>query len=405
MLYRKSTCANKWNLRRILAVAMIMIVAFDNQLNVYAASQEPAWEVPVSLSYTHITATAAKPYSIQMVLDASSDSTSSGNTTYNVLLPFYFKRDSSSSFDIPSGFYQMPTITVYFYIAVVSGQTSTQMLYNKFSSLVSLDPDVSCRLFSVGSQILDMSGKAIPSYNSTPDSLSKDGYLPVRLDITVDSLYFSGNHSNAMNFLLTINSSGNLVSAPKLLCFFDNQSTILTSDMLISSEPIDKNVDNIRDQMEKDREEDREDAGKAGDDSKSFVEDALDLENKWEILWYPIKFTNNILSVFTGGTSAAVYQDTYGNIVGYSYNEDLGTLEPVINHSRAVARSGGTIITFPAFTLPVLNVQIWDSYDFDLSIIKDDFSLLFDSLYVAESILEVYWFVGFLRDKYDEVFG
>lgn len=65
--------------------------------------------------------------------------------------------------------------------------------------------------------------------------------------------------------------------------------------------------------------------------------------------------------------------------------------------------SAGTGITFPAFSL--MGFQIWDSYTYDLSQVKDQLPVVFDALYVIISILEMLWFVGYLRKKYEEVFG
>lgn len=154
-------------------------------------------------------------------------------------------------------------------------------------------------------------------------------------------------------------------------------------------------------------EEDRSDATQAGTDITEAVANIdSTVKSKWEILWYPITFTNQILSVFTGGTSTAAYSEDYDHITGYRYDEASGLLIPYYDYSRAydARASGGSSITFPAFELPGVG-QIWDSYTFDLSTIKDNFGTLFNLLYVAITILELYWFVGFLRDKYEEVFG
>lgn len=172
----------------------------------------------------------------------------------------------------------------------------------------------------------------------------------------------------------------------------------------LDSGSVGSNVSDIADQIEKDREEDRQDAEQGGEDATDLVKN-LDsgIKSKWEILWYPIEFTTRVASVFGAGTASASYKHTYVNVVGYEYDEQSGYLVPILDRSRAQARAGGTVISFPAFSL--LGMQIWDAYDFDLSQLKSWFPELFNLLYVVISILEVYWFVSFLRSKYDEVFG
>lgn len=156
------------------------------------------------------------------------------------------------------------------------------------------------------------------------------------------------------------------------------------------------------------REEDRNNAEQAGSDASTLVSDMQSLESKWEILWLPITFTKRVITVFTGGSSSASYIRSYANIVGYTYNESTGFLEPIygdpIMSIADVEVPGGAVITFPGYTLPYLDVKLWDSYSYDLSTIKDDFPALFNALYVFISILEVYWFVAFCLDKYHEIF-
>lgn len=132
------------------------------------------------------------------------------------------------------------------------------------------------------------------------------------------------------------------------------------------------------------------------------VTDELDkVQNKWAILWYPITFTNKVLGAFTG-QRARDGDDNY--IVGYNYNDDTGGLEPIYDFTR-VKRAGSASITFPSFTLPVLNLKLWDSYTYDLSQLPKQFPVLFNAIYVVVGVLELYWFVGFLSDKYHQIFG
>lgn len=165
-------------------------------------------------------------------------------------------------------------------------------------------------------------------------------------------------------------------------------------------------LNEIVDQNNRFREEDRDNATQAGQDSNTLITDMQSLESKWKILWLPIDFTQQLISVFTQGTRSVSYSSRYGYISGYTYNENTGYLEPIRSDIMVIAEdTGGTNITFPSFTLPVLDVKLWDSYTFDLSLIKSSFPIVFDMLYVAISIIELYWFLGFLRNKFDEVFG
>lgn len=168
-------------------------------------------------------------------------------------------------------------------------------------------------------------------------------------------------------------------------------------------------LNDLVDNQEQYRQEDRDSAEQAGSDAGTLVEEMQTLKEKWAILWYPIEFTNSILSVFTGGSSSANYIAKYYNVKGYTYDDNTGYLvpirDPVMTISMYEANSSGSTITFPAYTLPILNVKLWDSYTFDLSFIKDSFPLVFDSLYVVVSCLEIFWFVSFLKNKFNEVFG
>lgn len=168
----------------------------------------------------------------------------------------------------------------------------------------------------------------------------------------------------------------------------------------------------LQDQLDQDKEyhdQDKNDATTAGNDVTGAATDLNNIKSKWEILWYPIEFSNTVLGAFTGGSSNARYRSYYGNITGYTYDNDTGYLVPVYapaTRSGDYPESpGGTVITFPSYTLPVLNVKLWESFRYDISTLKTQFPVVFNGIYVVVTILEVYWFVGFLRDKYEEVFG
>lgn len=168
----------------------------------------------------------------------------------------------------------------------------------------------------------------------------------------------------------------------------------------------------LQDQLDQDKEfhdRDENDAITAGNDVAGAATELDNLKSKWEILWYPIEFTNDIMAAFSGSNNSR-YRSRYAGVVGYSYDDSSGFLVPVYSTSTMAEGDipespGGTVITFPSYTLPVLNVKLWDSYSYDLSQITEQYPVLFNAIYVIITILEVYWFVGFLRDKYEEVFG
>lgn len=195
--------------------------------------------------------------------------------------------------------------------------------------------------------------------------------------------------------------------------------SVVINDFVFSSRPIynsstddllDQQNDLIQDQIDQDKnfhEQDKNDATNAGDQMQGMAGELETVKSKWEILWYPIEFTNRVMGAFQGSSSRQ-YQAAYSNVSGYQYNDDLGILEPVYMdaRSRAAPRANsGTVIHIPAYTMPVLNVQVWEGADYDLAELKSQFSDAFNLLYVVVTVLEVMWFVGFLRDKYEEVFG
>lgn len=171
-------------------------------------------------------------------------------------------------------------------------------------------------------------------------------------------------------------------------------------------DPVVDGLDNVNNTIKDQFQQEQDQATQTGSDAEELVGQLDTVKNKWEILWYPITFTNRVLQVFVGGTQASSYKRVYGSVTGYRYDDTTGNLEPVIDASRAsLARSTGTVISLPSYTLPILNVKLWDGYDYDVSQLKQQYSAIFDAIYVVITILELYWIVGFLRDKYEEVFG
>lgn len=160
-------------------------------------------------------------------------------------------------------------------------------------------------------------------------------------------------------------------------------------------------IDRQTEQQKQYHDRDESDATNAKKQIIGVTDEFDEVQNKWAILWYPITFTNKVLGAFTG-QHARDGNDNY--IVGYNYNDDTGGLEPIYDFTRA-KRAGSASITFPSFTLPVLNLKLWNSYTYDLSQLSKQFPVLFNALYVIVGVLELYWFVGFLSDKYHKIFG
>lgn len=160
-------------------------------------------------------------------------------------------------------------------------------------------------------------------------------------------------------------------------------------------------IDRQTEQQKQYHDRDEADATNAKKQIIGVTDNFDKVQNKWAILWYPITFTNKVLGAFTG---QRVRDGNDNYIVGYDYNDDTGGLEPIYDFTRA-KRAGSASITFPSFTLPVLNLKLWNSYTYDLSQLPKQFPVLFNALYVIVGVLELYWFVGFLSDKYHQIFG
>lgn len=170
-------------------------------------------------------------------------------------------------------------------------------------------------------------------------------------------------------------------------------------------------LQSIKDQTAQDKEfhdQDRDDAGKVSGEASGMVSKLQGLKDMWSILWFPIEFFTRLIQVF-GSSTADIAMTDEGYITAYTYDEYSGCMVPIYANTRAAGDSivvpSGAVITFPEYTLPGLNVKVWDSYSFDLNTVKNNFPLVFNGLYIVSSILEVFWFVDFLVDKYEDVFG
>lgn len=170
----------------------------------------------------------------------------------------------------------------------------------------------------------------------------------------------------------------------------------------------DENTQKILDQNSQFRDEDRAEAEGIGKIAKDFLDtNTAKVKNNFAILWEPIAFTQRVISVFSGGTKSSVYSRYLDGVVGFTYNPETGCLDPIIDtspKSRYGKASSGTTITFPSYTLPVLNVKLWDEYTFDIASVKDSYPVLFNAVYVVSGCLCLYWFLGYLSDKFEEVY-
>lgn len=165
---------------------------------------------------------------------------------------------------------------------------------------------------------------------------------------------------------------------------------------------VEQSVDDLATQEQQHFEQEVNQAQQGVSDVSSSISEMQSLETKWSILWYPITFTTNLLDIFKNGSSSSAFYTRAGRISGYKYDPDTGTLYPV--YSRARDTGGGAVIKFPAYTLPILDVQLWEEFEYDLSTLRTDFPELFAATDTAIVIIELLWVVAFLRTKYYQVF-
>lgn len=328
---------------------------------------------------------------------------SGSDVSGSLVVPFYFYSSTSS---FTSGYYTGSTFSLYVSLYMPSGSFPSNITP---VMSVSSDSLYAIRFYNAAS----ISTGSAPSWYSNPSGTSFVRYN-FYAEITLDTLFVYGSYTEPLYLNFSGFSDGfNLVEMRASAASSSAPYVSVNSDLYLGRSipgqlgEIDDSIDDINDTLNDQFQRDEDDANQAGDDASGFASDLKDIENKWAILWYPIKFSNELLSVFTSGSASQSYRRAYYNVTGYTYDDSSGCLVPVINPIATYADSGssGAVITFPEYTLPVLDVKLWDSYTFDLSTIKDSFPAVFDAIYVVSTVIEVYWFVGFLRDKYDEVFG
>lgn len=362
----------------------VLIIVFDHTLSVYAAD---SYRAIYYLNYREALGTS--PYQCVVTPD-------------HVITNSY--QDSSSNIIKPNSLYvydvKLP-LSLHFDSKPRDGSYTVS---GKGNIRISVMIDYDAYLLSAYTDNTDVCSIHFNFDNST---LKKNEWNSLYYELNFYELPCNNVDSSVFYLHLTFASFAQLDLSHTIPLNFKASSSyygVNFPDSAFSRDTVVGSIEDVNDTIKDNRNEDRQDAEQGGEDATDLVKNLDDsIKSKWEILWYPIEFTTRVASVFGAGTSAVSYKDTYADVVGYKYDEQSGYLVPLRDRSRAQARAGGTVISFPSFSL--MGMQIWDAYDFDLSQLKSWFPELFNLLYVAISILEVYWFVSFLRSKYDEVFG
>lgn len=214
--------------------------------------------------------------------------------------------------------------------------------------------------------------------------------------------YFSASLQLGSNYYVTL---GDVIQAIEDV---NSDVEIKLDGVIESAEKINSSILDLKKQQSDFRQEDISSVSGFEATGQKFVTDMQStVKTKWAILFYPFEYSKQIIDVITNGTQSTYYKSYYNYVVGYHYDELTGGLLPILDFQqpRLDQRAGATIITFPAFTLPVLDLKIWDSFSFDLSTIKQQFPAVFNMMYLVAGIIETDLFVKFMRSKFDEVFG
>jgi hypothetical protein len=215
-------------------------------------------------------------------------------------------------------------------------------------------------------------------------------------------LYFTASLQLGANYYVNL---GDVIQAVENV----NSDVELKLDGVIeSAEKINSSILDLKKQQSDFRDQDISSASGFEATGQKFVTDMQStVKTKWAILFYPFEYSKQVIDVITNGTQSAYYKSYYNYVTGYHYDELTGGLMPIVDFSqpRLDERASGTLITFPAFTLPVLDLKIWDSFSFDLSTVKQQFPAVFNMMYLVAGIIETNLFVNFLRSKFDEIFG
>lgn len=271
--------------------------------------------------------------------------------------------------------------------------------------VVSASVFVNSSLSSLLDAIDKLDTRVFQIYNRLGDTNKK-------IDTVNNNLNTINNNINSVNTKLNNINTSIKNGFTDTINNIKKQTTTITNNADKNANKItanqDKNTQKILDQNSQFRDEDRAEAEGIGKIAQDFLDTNVSkAKSNFNILWEPIAFTQRVISVFSGGTRSSTYANYLNGVVGFNYNPDTGCLDPILDlgpKSRYGKASEGTTITFPSYTLPVLNLKLWDSYTFDLKIVKDNFSVLFNVIYVVSGCLCLYWFLRFLSDKFEEVF-
>lgn len=193
-------------------------------------------------------------------------------------------------------------------------------------------------------------------------------YKTVKLNESVTLSY--GGSGFSITAYPAIGTASSNVSGSYLYTYTDF-TFVVPASALSDNEALNDINDKLQDHLDQDKQyhdEEQQQGEDSGSDASQMVQDLTDqVKSKWEILFYPIEFTQKFLGLFTSSAD------------------------------------GSTVISFPSFS--IMGMTVWDSYDFDLVTVKNQFSDLFDLLYMVIGVIEVMWFLKYLYCKYDEVFG
>lgn len=256
--------------------------------------------------------------------------------------------------------------------SVAKSVTDTFLYYDELQYVISNSQVTDIYFIYTGNDSFHYSGKALYSWTST-----KVGYNYAHWDIMWP-----------VNLIEDTTPAGNKT---------DNEA--LNS--------IDRGIQEGNQQAADRFQEEKDTASQQGQDASDFAsETESKIRSGWDILWFPITFTQDLLAVFTGGSSTVAYKVDGYKITGYTYDSASGNLVPVMERASPIMpiASAGTSITFPSYTLPGLNIKLWDDYSYDISSLRTDFSAVFTASDTLITMLELYWCIGFLRGKYHDVF-
>lgn len=176
---------------------------------------------------------------------------------------------------------------------------------------------------------------------------------------------------------------------------------------------VESSVDIVNNTLNELRQQEIQEANKASGDIGDFFGNMQNSANeKFAPLFYPIDIMRQFVDIIGGGTQSASYTDIYSGVTGWRYDDDTGNLVPIVEMTAdgfptIDGAVEGTVFTFPSFVLSIPNVgsyTLWESYQYDLASVKEQFPVLFDAIYIFFGVILFFWFVDFLVDLFEEVF-